>query len=137
TGSAGSGGTIRNMVGADGATAGNGIHLSSTKSVVLHWMQLNDFQNFAIRGVNVAGFTLDNTTINGTNGTNASAPFNEGSVSFSELTGSATVSDTSISGGFSDNFRVVNTAGTLNRITFTAVNFGANSTLAGNDALTL
>jgi VCBS repeat-containing protein len=136
-GSAGSGGTIRNMVGGDGATAGSGIFLNKTNNVSLSWLQLNDFQNFAIRGTSVSGFTLSNSVINGTNGNNASGPFNEGSVSFSELTGSVAVSNTSISGGISDNFRVVNTTGSLNRITFTSVTVGANSTANGNDGITL
>jgi hypothetical protein len=137
SGSAGSGGTIRNMAGGDGASTGNGIYLNNTQNVSLSWLQLNDFQNFAIRGIGVVGFTLSNSVINGTNGNNASAPFNEGSVSFSNLTGTASVSGTNISGGLADNFRVVNTTGTLNRITFSGVTLGANSTANGNDGLTL
>ncbi|MFN7985947.1 MAG: Ig-like domain-containing protein [Thermoanaerobaculia bacterium] len=137
TGSAGSGGTIRNMVGADGAVAGSGIYLNSTSNVSLDRMQLNDFQNFAIRGIGVTGFTLSNSVINGTNGNNGAGGFNEGSVSFSNLAGSVSITSTSISGGFSDNFRVVNTAGSLNRITFNAVTIGANSTASGNDGITL
>jgi len=137
TGTAGSGGTIRNLAGADGATSGIGVYLNKTSNVSLNWMQLDDFQNFAIRGTNVSGFSLGHSVINGTNGNNSAAPFNEGSVSFSELTGSATISNTSISGGFADNFRVVNTQGTLDRITFSSVTIGANSTTDGNDGVTL
>ena len=51
TGTAGSGGTIRNMTGADGAVAGSGIYLDNATNVSLSRMQLNDFQNFAIRGL--------------------------------------------------------------------------------------
>ena len=83
----------------------------------------------------VNGFNFSNSVINGVNGNNAAA--DEGSVSFSELTGSASESSTSISGGFEDNFRVVNTSGTLNRITFTSVTIGANSTADGNDGIIL
>jgi hypothetical protein len=138
TGSAGSGGTIRNSVGGDGATSGSGIYLESTANPSLSWMQLNDFQNFAIRGVSVSGLTLANTVINGVNGNNASAPFNEGSVSFTDLTGSAAVTSTTISGGFADNFRVVNIVSTpLNRLTFTGVTIGANSTANGNDGISV
>ncbi len=133
----GSGGTIRNTVGADGATAGNGIYLSNANNVSLSWMQLNDHPNFAIRGLTVNGFTMDHSGVSGTNGNNAASPFNEGSISFSELTGSATISNSNISGGFADNFRVVNTSGTLNRITFTNATVGANSTSDGNDGITL
>ncbi|MEA2693387.1 MAG: hypothetical protein QOJ16_2774 [Acidobacteriota bacterium] len=137
TGTAGSGGTIRNLAGADGAIAGIGVFLNKTSNISLNWMQLGDFQNFAIRGTSVSGFTLSHSVINGANGTNSAAPFNEGSVSFSELTGAATISSTSIGGGFSDNVRVVNTKGSLDRITFSSVTIGANSTTDGNDGVTL
>lgn len=124
-GSAGSGGTIRN--------AGTGISLTSTRNVSLTRMQLNDFSDFAIRGSSVVNFTLDNTVINGTNGNNGAA--DEGSVRFTELTGSASVTSCNISGGLEDNFAVINTSGTLNRITFSNTTFGANSTTDGSDGI--
>ncbi|MBC7964319.1 MAG: cadherin-like domain-containing protein, partial [Fuerstia sp.] len=59
TGSAGSGGTIQHKTGADGSTtAGIGIFLNNTRNVALNWMQLNDFDNFAIRGTSVTNFSL-------------------------------------------------------------------------------
>ncbi|WP_024298209.1 tandem-95 repeat protein [Methylomicrobium lacus] len=125
TGSAGSGGTIQN-----GAT---GISLTNSRNVSLAQMQLNGFSDFAIRGSSVMGFTLDNTVINGVNGDNAVA--DEGSVRFTELTGTATISNSNISGGFEDNFKVVNTSGTLDRLTFTNTTIGANSTSDGNDGI--
>ena len=137
TGTAGSGGTIRNSTGADGGVAGSGIYLDTTKNVSLDRMQLNDFQNFAIRGQNVNGFTLTNSVISGVNGNNAAGPFNEGSVSFTNLSGAAAITSTSIGGGFSDNVRVVNNTGTLNRLVFTGVTVGANSTANGNDGITI
>ena len=79
------------------------------------------------------GFTLANSVINGTNG-NAGT---EGSVAFSGLTGSASITSSSISGAFSDNFRVVNASVTLDRITFSGVTIGANSTANGNDGISL
>jgi hypothetical protein len=100
-------------------------------------MLLSNMQNFAIRGTGVSNFTATGLVINGVNGTNAAGGFNEGSVSFTNLTGTAAVSNSNISGGFADNFRVVNTAGTLNRITFTTVTFGDNNATNGNDSLTL
>src|SRR5262245_29032225 len=106
----GSGGTIANKTGANGATTtGNGIYLNNTADVQLAGMQLNDFQNFAIRGSFVVGFTLDASAVNGVNGNN----FMEDSIRFTELTGSASITDTSINGGFEDNFSLVNTSGTL------------------------
>lgn len=134
TGAAGSGGTIANKNGANGATAnGIGIYLSQTRSVRLNRMQLTGFQNFAIRGFNVVDFELRDSVVNGNNGN--SAGDDEGSIRFDNLTGSAVVANSAISGGYEDNFNLVNTLGTLNRITFDAVNFGSNHAAEGNDGL--
>lgn len=140
TGSAGSGGTIANKTGSDGSTAaGIGIYLNSTTAVQLNWMQLNDLQNFGIRGNNVAGFTLANTVINGTNGNAASLAFpenyGEGSVYFGNatttgLTGVASITNCTISGGRARNLSVVNSSGTLNRLTITGTNFNLNQNAA-------
>ncbi|HEX6371294.1 MAG TPA: Ig-like domain-containing protein [Longimicrobium sp.] len=133
TGVAGSGGTIQNMVGADGSTTGIGVYLSGTRSISLDWMQLNDFANFAVRGVNVAGFSLGNSVVSGTNGT--SAAVDEGSISFSELTGSAAITSSTVSGGFENNVTVVNTGGVLDRIVLSGTTVGPNGTLTGDDGL--
>lgn len=127
TGGAGSGGTIRRC--------STGISLTGTRGVALSRMQLNDFTDFAIRGASVVNFDMDNTVINGVNGDNAAA--DEGSVRFTELTGSANVTSCNISGGFEDNFKVVNSTGSLNRLTFDGVTIGANSTTDGNDGIGL
>ncbi len=125
TGGAGTGGTIRRCA--------TGISLTSTRDVSLEDMQLNDFTDFAIRGSSVVNFTMDNTTINGVNGDNDAT--DDSSVRFTELTGSASVTNSSISGGHEDNFTVVNTTGTLNRITFDNVTIGANSNGFGSDGI--
>jgi large repetitive protein len=125
---AGTGGTIQR-------STSNGISLTNTSNVEIAWMQLNDHGDFAIRGSGVSGFSMANTVINGTNGNNAAT--DEGSVRFTELTGSASISNSNISGGFEDNFAVVNTTGTLNRITFSNVTIGANSPSDGNDGIKL
>ena len=127
SGAAGTGGTIQN--------AATGISLTNAQNVSLTRMQLNDFTDFAIRGSSVANFTMDNTVINGVNGDNAVA--DEGSARFTGLTGSATISNCNISGGFEDNFKIVNTSGSLNRITFSSTTIGANSTTDGNDGIGL
>src|SRR5262249_45117219 len=97
TGSAGSGGTIANKTGADGsATQGTGIFLNNATNVSLDRMQLNNFENYGIRGTSVNGFTLSNTTINttsGFNGTSGGAPFNEGSIDFDDLTGTVSITN--------------------------------------------
>lgn len=136
TGTAGSGGTIRHKTGADGSTtSGIGISLNNTRNATFDRMQLNDFDNFAIRGQNVVGFSLTNSVINGVNGNNDAA--NEGSISFDELTGSATLTSVNVSGGWEDNVRLSNTTGTLNRLTMTNCTVGANSATFGNNALNL
>jgi hypothetical protein len=135
-----SGGQIRNTTGADDSSAtpvGTGIVLSNTKAPSLTRMWLHDNSNYAMRGTSVSGFTLANSVINGTNGTNGTTPFDDSSVRFNNLTGSASVSDTAVSGGLEDNFDVTNSAGSLDRITFTNVNIGLNSTAFGNDGIGL
>lgn len=125
TGSAGSGGTIQNKA--------IGVSLTNTRNVSLTRMQLNDFGDFAIRGTSVVGFTLADSVISGTNGNDAGA--DEGSIRFTGLTGSATISGSNISGAVEDNVAVVNTTGTLNRLTLSGTTIGANSTTTGGDGL--
>jgi uncharacterized repeat protein (TIGR01451 family) len=136
TGSPGSGGTIANKTGADGSTTtGIGIYLNNCSSVSLSRMQLNDFQNFAIRGFNVNGFALSNSVINGVNGNNAGV--DEASVAFDGLTESASFVTDTIQGSIEDTFRVFNTNGTLNRLTVDGCTFGAQNTATGNAGLFL
>ena len=132
-----SGGTIANKSGANGSTTtGIGIYLNNTSNVVLRRITINGTnQNYAIRGTTANNLNLEYSTVAGTNGN--SAIDNEGSVRFSELTGSATVLNCNVSGGLVDNFRLGNTSGTLNRITFTGTTIGANSTTDGNDGITI
>jgi VCBS repeat-containing protein len=130
----GTGGTIQNMTGADGAIAGNGIYLNSTKSPSIRQMNLHDFQNYAVVGTTVAGFTMDYCVVNGTNGTNQSG-IGEGAVYFTDLTGSASVTNDDFSGSAYDTFHVFNTGGTLNRITIDTCTFAMTNT-GGSDALT-
>jgi VCBS repeat-containing protein len=120
----GSGGTIQNGTGADmtsnqcaavGTPTGTGIFLRSTQDVSLKNMNLHDFSNFAILGYNVTNLTLDRAVVNGTNGSNEGV--DEDSVHFCNLLGSATISNSTITGGYEDSLRVYNTSGTLNRLT--------------------
>jgi hypothetical protein len=135
-----SGGQIANATGADnsGTTpSGTGIVLNNTLSPSFTRMWIHDASNYAIRGTSVAGFTLANSVINGSNGNNGTTPFDDSSVWFDNLTGSASVTNSHVSGGFEDNFRVVNTSGSLNRITFTSDTIGDNSAAGGNDGVSL
>ena len=135
-----SGGELANGPGADDGSAtpgGAGIVLNSTLNPSFTRMWVHDFTNYAVRGTSVAGFTLANSLVNGDNGTNGTTPFFDSSLRFDNLTGSASVSDTFVAGGFGDNMRVVNTSGSLNRITLTGVTFGVNGARPANDALLL
>jgi hypothetical protein len=112
---AGSGGTIASKTGADGSTTqGSGIYLNNTHDVQLANMNLHDFQNFGIVGNSVNGFTLDHTTVNATasgtatNGTVQGSPNNEGSLYFTELTGTANITNDTIADGKTSDLAVTN-----------------------------
>ena len=133
---AGSGGTISGKTGAaaDGSTTqGTGIELNGTKDVQLNDMNLHDFSNFAINGNNVTGFKLDHSTINGNNGDSNSAvdPLTTGTnvgedaVRLTNLFGTDSITNSSISGGYTDTLLVENTSGTLTMLTVD------NSTIGG------
>jgi uncharacterized repeat protein (TIGR01451 family) len=132
---AGSGGTIQNMTtGADNTGDGIGVSLSNVQNISFSFMQLNDFSNYAVRGNNVTGFTFSDSTVNGNNGN--SDAWDEGSVRFTNLLGSATISASNISGGHEDNVRIDNNTGTLDRLTISnGTTIGANSTNFGNDGV--
>jgi len=130
---AGSGGTIQHKTGSHGSESGVGIWLNQTQDVSLSFMQLNDFENFAIRGTDVTNFALDNSIINGSNGN--SAAFDEGSIRFDNLFGSANFTNSNISGGLKDNILVTNDTGTLNPMLVTSMNIGANDASLGNDGV--
>jgi hypothetical protein len=129
----GSGGAISGKTGTDATNNGIGVLLNNATNVTLRRMQLNDFANFAIRGTTVAGFVLANSTINGVNGT--SAADDEGSVRFTNLLGSADITDSVLSGGLEDNVKIVNDTSTLNRLTVDNTTINANSTALGNDGI--
>jgi uncharacterized repeat protein (TIGR01451 family) len=135
----GTGGTIQNMTGAsaspvENATIGIGVYLNNVTNVTLNHMNLHDFSNYGIIGTTVTGFTLTYSIINGTNGDTVSG-VGEGSVYFTGLSGSATVSDSDFSGGRNDTFHIFNNSSqTLDRVTFTTCSFAMTST-DGGDAL--
>ena len=138
TTTAGSGGTIADKTGVNGlASQGIGVFIQNTDNVSLSQMQLDDFGNFGIRGNNVDGFELIDSVINGTNG-NSNAE-DEGSISFDELTGTANIHGSNISGGFENNIVIINTSGTLNfDMDDTASNqmiVGLNAAATGGDSM--
>jgi hypothetical protein len=131
-----SGGTIANMSGADNAVAGSGIYLNNVSNVTLRRLTINGTnQNFGIRGNLVNGFTLEYSTVAGTNGTAATlgAPENagEGSIYFGNtttngLSTSGTLTKCSISGGRARNVSIINTTAATTSLTIKGNTFGAN-----------
>ena len=132
----GSGGTISGATGADGATAGSAIYLNNVQNITLRRITINGTnQNYAIRGNLVNGFTLEYSTVAGTNGTAASLAFpenyGEGSIYFGNVTTnglstSGTFTNNLISGGRARNVSIVNTVAGTTTLTFKGNTFGLN-----------
>ena len=133
TGAVGSGGSILGSAGGDGTTSGNGVYMNNVRNVVLSSMIINNSANHGIFGQTVSGFTLDNSRLAGTHGTNVG--FDEAAVSISELTGVALFTNDSVSGGVEDNVRILNTTGTLDSLVFNNVRVGHMHATQGNDAM--
>jgi hypothetical protein len=121
TGVAGSGGTIQ-------GTSEDGVYLESTRSISLAWMEIRDNLANGIAGTSVSGFALDNASVLD-NGDDASA--DEGGIRFYNLSGSASVSGTTVAGSVKDNVRVANTSGVLDRLTVSGSTFAANQLVTG------
>jgi hypothetical protein len=127
----GSGGTIQ-------STTGVGVLMTSTSNVSLSNMNVLSSGDDGIRGQGVDNFTLNNGTL--TNNGNATAEnglqFGEPSGSVAGITGTLTISDTTISGSAGNNVHIRNTSGTLASMSVTGSSFndlndvtGANSFL--------
>lgn len=113
-----SGGVIRRKSGPDGAlTDGVGISLRTTKAPSFRWMELTQFSNSAIAAVDVHGFTLTNSSIDGVGDT---AGIGEGPVVFGRpvpdplngLVGTGIIRDTVITGGIEHNVALYTYEGT-------------------------
>ncbi|HEV2865911.1 MAG TPA: hypothetical protein VGX37_05300, partial [Allosphingosinicella sp.] len=85
---------------------------------------------FGIVGTNVANFTLRDSTLSGTHGTNL--VLNESSVSFTNLSGTALFEGNNIAGGRADNMRIVNSSGSL---TLTIQDSASDQAVFGNNNL--
>jgi hypothetical protein len=132
-----SGGEIRNTTGADSTSttpAGSGIVLNNTRGISLTRMYIHDHSNYGIRGTDVVGLTLADSVIGGTNGTTDATANKDGSAKFDNLTGTVSVTNSDISGGYTNNLNIANTSGTLNG-TFSGIDFGSVSTTGGDDSM--
>jgi large repetitive protein len=120
-----SGGTIQ-------STTGDGIVLTSTSNVSLADMNVHNTAGDGINGTTVNGFTLSSSTFT-TDGTSVSG-IGQGDVYFTGLSGSASVTNSKLTGAAYDAFHVFNdSAQTLNRLTLTGDTFATNSA-AGNSS---
>lgn len=138
-----SGGTISGMVGADGTTNGIGVYLNNTQNVTLRRMAINGTnQNYAIKGFSVNGFTLEYSTVGGTNGTATSLAspenYGEGAIHFGNATttgvvGNVTFTNNNISGGTARNLSIVNTVAGTTTLTVKGNTFGAMQNLSGGN----
>jgi Big-like domain-containing protein/Calx-beta domain-containing protein len=124
-----SGGRITTTTGGDNnVNAGIGVKLTDANSISLTRMRIDNHPNFAIRGRNVNGFTLQFSVVDGNNGTSSIADVDvingEDSIRFVDLSGTALIDNCFIGGGFEQNIRVFNDTGTLNRITISNSSVG-------------
>ncbi|KAA1417771.1 tandem-95 repeat protein [Nocardioides humilatus] len=133
-----SGGTITGQTGADSSSAtpgGTGIVLNNTLNPSFVRMWIHGVSNYGIRGTNVAGFTLNNSVINGLNGD--SLVNDDASARFTNLTGTVNVLSSFFSGGYTDNLAIETTSGSAT-VTMSVVTFGtsaADTSAPRNDAL--
>jgi hypothetical protein len=113
TGTAGSGGTIAGSTGA-------GVDLAGTGAVSLTDVNVTNGQDDGIRGVGVGGLTLTRPTVTG-NGNAAG----ERGLDLSELSGTATLTNATVTGSADDNVAIANDAATLS-LTVSGGSFGLN-----------
>jgi hypothetical protein len=119
-GTANSGGTIQ-------SSSGVGVSLNSTRSVSLTRMLISGGADDGINGATVNGFTCSFCTL--TN--NGSTTLHEG-MQFTELSGTATVGDSTFTNSAHNSIYVQNTSGTLASLTINANNFTSNHAATGN-----
>ncbi|RYD21545.1 MAG: hypothetical protein EOP88_11010, partial [Verrucomicrobiaceae bacterium] len=137
----GSGGGILNKTGGDGSTtSGNGIYLNNTSAVSLASLNLTNFENLAIFGKAVNGFTLRGTTISGTIGNNTAS--NDAAIGFgltdpggtNGLAGTSLIDNCEITGAVEHNVEVYQQSGTFT-LTVSNSNIHDNSTGGGSDGI--
>ena len=123
TGSAGTGGTI-------GSSTGPGIQLSSTSAVSLAYVKVNSGGDDGIRGASVSGLTLSNSEVSG-NGNAA----NENGLDFTQLSGTVSVTGTTVSSSADRNVSVVNESGTVDATFSGGAYSNTNSSAVGRDSI--
>jgi hypothetical protein len=77
TGTVGSGGSIINTTGGDGATSGNGVYLNNARNISLNWMGFSGHANNGLFGIGVRGLSMNKVRFTGNNGTSNSGTYDE------------------------------------------------------------
>ena len=135
TGTAGSGGTIQ-------ASSGEGVELSSTASPSFTDVDIKNNAADGINGSQVSGLTIAGSTVSD-NGTQANVSGeNDDGLDFSPngtgspngLTGTVSVTNSTITGSADNNAIISDTSGTLN-LTVAGSAFTSNNATTGNDGL--
>jgi Big-like domain-containing protein len=109
-----------------------GVNISNVANLRMDSDAVVSSTHSGVSGASVNGFSFTNGSVAASG--NASGDAN---VAFTNLTGSATISDSTFSGAYGDNIRVANTTGSLNRLTLNNINLNGNSTTTGNNAVQL
>ncbi len=120
TAAANSGGTIQ-------ASSGVGVSLNTTRGVSLTRMLITGGADDGINGASVNGFTCSFCTL--TN--NGSTTLHEG-MEFTQLSGAATIGNSTFTNSAHNSIYVQNTSGTLASLTIDSNNFTSNNAATGN-----
>jgi len=125
------GGTIANMA--------TGIRLSNAQNISLTRMRITgtSAHNFGIYGTQVNGFTMARSVIDGNIGTNSAlqdGPLVFGANATQGLTGTVSITDSTVTGGVEHNAEFYSNSGTAN-ITIARSVFSSNSALTGSDGI--
>jgi hypothetical protein len=123
TGGAGTGGTIQK-------TSGPGVLATSTSALNLSSMNVQNGTDIGISGTSVAGLTLSSMSV--TNNGDAVA---EDGIYLSNLSGTATITGTTVTGSAHNNMTIDNTTGTLASLAISTSTFSSNGAAFGNNGV--
>ena len=139
---AGSGGTISNLSGANGTSSGVAVYLSNARNVSLRNMNLSgSFSNHGVYGSAVRGLRLLRMAISANSGDSQDGTLREGAISLVDVGGAVKIDSSTIRGGSYNNLRIDNSLGTspvLDSLVVDANTFGTmqgNAGSMGNDAV--
>ena len=126
TGAAGTGGTIQ-------GTTGPGILLSNATGISLAWMLIQNGGDDGIRGTTVNGFTVANSSVQNNGNAIGTGNTGDNGLDFIDLLGTASISNSAITGSFHNNVIIRNSTGTLSGLTVTGANINNNVSATDGD----